>query len=114
MPSILSNSRDNMSPSPYRRSLVMRSHRYHFVDWATVLVALVFYFSLEYKDPFHRMFSLDDRSIQHPFTEHERIPNKLCLVCWLALLGAPSNQLVFGDGCSIGNYDFYVIYERAN
>lgn len=68
------------SSSPYRRSLVMRSHRLHFVDWATVLVALFFYFSLEFKDPFHPQFSLDDRSLQHPFAAHERVPNNLCLV----------------------------------
>lgn len=59
--------------------------QHHVLDWLTVFVAAFLFALLDFKEPFHRMFSLDDRSLQHPFTEHERVPNVLMLVSNLYL-----------------------------
>lgn len=52
----------------------------HIVDWLVVFGIAALFALLEFKQPFHRMFSLDDRSIQYPFAEHERVPPILLLV----------------------------------
>lgn len=66
--------------SPFRNDLMMRCHRHHISDWTTVLFIFFLYFILEFKRPYHQLFLLSDKSLQHPFTEHERVPNSVCLV----------------------------------
>lgn len=47
----------------------------HVLDWITVIGALTLFLVLEHAiDPFHRMFSLADITIQFPYEKHEQIP----------------------------------------
>lgn len=115
MPSRVPVGRDILSSSPFRRSLLIRCHRYHIADWATVFTALFLYMLLEHKEPFHRMFSLDDQTLQHPFTESERVPNVLCLVRLLDFETKDRTNYLIDSRhfYSIAVYLFHLIYERA-
>lgn len=73
--------------SPFRNSLLMRCHRHHISDWITVALVLVLYFILEHKHPFHQLFMLDDKSLQHPFAEIERISSSACLLLAIIVPG---------------------------
>ncbi|CCG83653.1 PAP2 domain protein [Taphrina deformans PYCC 5710] len=47
----------------------------HVFEWVTVIGALTLFLVLEHAiDPFHRLFSLADLSIQFPHAKHEQIP----------------------------------------
>jgi diacylglycerol diphosphate phosphatase/phosphatidate phosphatase len=52
------------------------------LDWLVTAVVAVGYVGLEFPTPFMREFTLDNESIQHPFAEHERVPDWLCIVCY--------------------------------
>ncbi|CAN6647206.1 diacylglycerol pyrophosphate phosphatase 1 [Trichomonascus vanleenenianus] len=55
------------------------------VDWLLVAVVGLLYLTLESLTPFHRLFRLDDPSIQLPYTEHEAVPNGFCIVLAVVL-----------------------------
>lgn len=69
-------------------------HDFHISDWCTVIVVTCLFGLLELKQPFHQMFSLDDRLLQHPFTVHERVPTLLMLVIDV---GIPSISIFIGS-----------------
>jgi diacylglycerol diphosphate phosphatase/phosphatidate phosphatase len=62
-----------------------RFGKMYVLDWATVAVVGVLYGLVEYKAPFHRMFRLDDPSIQFPMTEHETVSSPFCIVLAYAI-----------------------------
>ncbi|KAI5807915.1 phosphatidic acid phosphatase type 2/haloperoxidase [Peziza echinospora] len=49
-------------------------------DWLGLLLLVVGYVVLMIPDPYHRMFSLDDRRIQFPHAEIERVPLSMLFV----------------------------------
>lgn len=69
-------------------------HDLHISDWCTLFVVTFLFALLELKQPFHQMFSLDDRSLQHPFAAHERVPTLLMVVIDTAI---PSLSIFIGS-----------------
>ncbi|KAG8820251.1 hypothetical protein FRC19_009017 [Serendipita sp. 401] len=49
-------------------------------DWILCIVLVGLFYSLDYIEGFRREFDLTDTSIQHSFTVHERIPNRMLLI----------------------------------
>ncbi|EIM82870.1 PAP2-domain-containing protein [Stereum hirsutum FP-91666 SS1] len=49
-------------------------------DWIITIVILVVFFSLNNIHGFKRVFSINDESLHHPFTEHERVPPEALFV----------------------------------
>ncbi|KAA1471229.1 PAP2-domain-containing protein [Dentipellis sp. KUC8613] len=62
----------NQPPSPSRTQLIIS----YSLDWVVTLVLVAAFFALNKVDGFKREFSLSDTTIQYPFTEHERVPDK--------------------------------------
>ncbi|KAF8429646.1 PAP2 domain-containing protein [Tirmania nivea] len=54
-------------------------------DWLGLLLISIGYLLLLTAEPFHRLFSLDDRRIQYPFAETERVPLPMLFVYSLTL-----------------------------
>lgn len=55
---------------PFKKRLVL-SYAY---DWTLVVIMTVVFFAIDKITPFHRMFSIEDKTIMFPYTEHERVP----------------------------------------
>ncbi|EXX68578.1 putative phosphatidic acid phosphatase type 2 [Rhizophagus irregularis DAOM 181602=DAOM 197198] len=53
-------------------------------DWILVIIFIIGCLMVEKIEPFHRLFSLEDKSIQFPYAVKETIPNWLCAI--LALI----------------------------
>ncbi|KAF9348824.1 hypothetical protein BGX34_002221 [Mortierella sp. NVP85] len=54
-------------------------------DWIMVIVVLVAFSIVDQLEPFHRQFSVTDKTIQHPFAKQETVPLWLLLVLAFAL-----------------------------
>ncbi|KAI8876770.1 PAP2-domain-containing protein [Backusella circina FSU 941] len=66
---------------PSRKKLV---YSYGF-DWMLVVIMTVVFFAIDKITPFHRMFSVEDKTIMFPYTENESVPVWLLLViCFVA------------------------------
>ncbi|KAF9577461.1 hypothetical protein BGW38_007314, partial [Lunasporangiospora selenospora] len=61
--------------------------RSYFKDWLLVTVVLIAFSIIDQQEPFHRQFSVNDMTIQHPFAKKETIPIWLCLVLAFILPG---------------------------
>jgi branched-subunit amino acid transport protein AzlD len=64
---------------PSRKKLV---YSYGF-DWMLVVIMTVVFFAIDKITPFHRMFSVEDKTIMFPYTEHESVPVWLLLVLFI-------------------------------
>ncbi|KAG0294591.1 hypothetical protein BGZ96_000864 [Linnemannia gamsii] len=49
-------------------------------DWALVIIVLALFTWIDSFEPFHRQFSVEDVTIQHPFAKKETVPIWLCFV----------------------------------
>ncbi|KAI5778416.1 phosphatidic acid phosphatase type 2/haloperoxidase [Geopyxis carbonaria] len=69
----------------------------HFQDYLGLLLLGVQNLALAFLEPFHRLFSLDDRRLQFPHAEVERVPVTLCLAyaALLPLLSITAYTLLF-------------------
>lgn len=63
--------------TPQRRKKIILSY---LPDWLMTIVLVLIFFLLDEIPGFRRDFSLNDTSLQHPFAEHERIPNKALII----------------------------------
>ncbi|KAI9245997.1 phosphatidic acid phosphatase type 2/haloperoxidase [Sporodiniella umbellata] len=76
-----------MTNNPIQRRLITS---YGF-DWLLVIIMAAVFFGIDQITPFHRQFSLEDKTISFPYSEHERIPVWLlmiiCLVAPVLLIG---------------------------
>uniref|UniRef100_A0A1D1XEG1 Lipid phosphate phosphatase 2 n=1 Tax=Anthurium amnicola TaxID=1678845 RepID=A0A1D1XEG1_9ARAE len=50
------------------------------LDWVLCFVFLGVFFIVDKAEPFHRRFSLEDKTIQFPFAESERVPMWMCAI----------------------------------
>ncbi|KAJ3523330.1 hypothetical protein NMY22_g11488 [Coprinellus aureogranulatus] len=58
-------------------------------DWVLTLALAALFFSLDKVEGYRRVFSLEDTSLRHPYTLHERVPNLwLYIICGLVPLVA--------------------------
>ncbi|RIA83812.1 phosphatidic acid phosphatase type 2/haloperoxidase [Glomus cerebriforme] len=48
------------------------------LDWVLCLVFVAAFFAADRMEPYHRLFSLEDKTIQFPFAVKERVPMWLC------------------------------------
>ncbi|RUS26187.1 hypothetical protein BC938DRAFT_471110 [Jimgerdemannia flammicorona] len=49
-------------------------------DWVLIIALILAFFSLDILEPFHRQFSLTDKSLMYPYAEHEKVPTGLLVV----------------------------------
>ncbi|KAF9922041.1 hypothetical protein FBU30_007883, partial [Linnemannia zychae] len=56
-------------------------------DWALVIIVLAVFTFIDSLEPFHRQFSVDDVTIQHPYAKKETVPIWLCFVLAFILPG---------------------------
>ncbi|KAI8060737.1 phosphatidic acid phosphatase type 2/haloperoxidase [Gongronella butleri] len=67
--------------TPSSRKLILS----YLTDWILVCLMAGAFFALDAAQPFHREFSLTDKTIMHAYTEHEAVPTwMLGLVCFVA------------------------------
>ncbi|KAI8330545.1 phosphatidic acid phosphatase type 2/haloperoxidase [Blakeslea trispora] len=59
-----------MLKDPFQKRIVL-SYAY---DWACVVIMTVAFFAIDKIEPFRRRFSLEDKTIMFPYTEHESVP----------------------------------------
>ncbi|CAG8780590.1 25341_t:CDS:2 [Gigaspora margarita] len=52
----------------------------YIIDWLLCAIFLLVFFLVDTLEPFQQRFSLEDRTIQNPYAEHERVP------FWLAII----------------------------
>ncbi|GBC07864.1 hypothetical protein RclHR1_07740003 [Rhizophagus clarus] len=52
----------------------------YIIDWILVIIFIIGCIMVEKIEPFHRLFSLEDKSIQFPYSEKERVPVWLCMI----------------------------------
>ncbi|KAF6764843.1 phosphatidic acid phosphatase type 2/haloperoxidase [Ephemerocybe angulata] len=68
-----------ISITPARRRKLLWSYA---PDWILTLVLAALFFSLDKVDGYRRVFSLEDTSLRHPYTLHERVPDSwLYIIC---------------------------------
>lgn len=67
-------------------------------DWFGLLLVSIGYVILLTTEPFHRLFSLDDRRIQYPFAEIERVPLTMLFVYSLTLPLVVITSYTFATG----------------
>lgn len=65
-----------MLKDPVKRRIALS---YGF-DWLLVIIMTVVFFAIDKVTPFHRQFSINDKTIMFPYAEHERVPVWLLLV----------------------------------
>lgn len=67
------------SADPVRRRLIVS----YLYDWLLVIIMTGAFFAIDKITPFHRMFSLEDKTIMFPYSEKESVPVWLLLVSWI-------------------------------
>ncbi|KAG2236337.1 hypothetical protein INT48_001401, partial [Thamnidium elegans] len=80
----------------------------YLYDWLLVIIMTVAFFAIDQIPPFHRMFSLEDKSIMFPYAEKETIPVWLlmiiCLLVPIIIIGFISMS---GYGYKRSLHDFH-------
>lgn len=61
---------------PFQKRLVVS----YLYDWLLVIIMTGAFFAIDKITPFHRMFSLEDKTIMFPYSEKESVPVWLLLV----------------------------------
>lgn len=59
-----------MLKDPVRRRITLS----YGLDWLLVIIMTAVFFAIDQVTPFHRQFSIDDKTISFPYTENERVP----------------------------------------
>ncbi|KAF7726912.1 hypothetical protein EC973_008207 [Apophysomyces ossiformis] len=67
--------------NPHKRRLYIS----YMTDWLLVIIMAAVFFAIDLIPPFHRDFSLTDKTIMFPYTEHEAVPIwSLAFIAFLA------------------------------
>jgi hypothetical protein len=61
---------------PFKKRLVLS----YVYDWILVIVMTAAFFAIDKITPFHRRFSIEDKTIMFPYTEKEAVPIWLLVV----------------------------------
>lgn len=69
-----------MLKDPIKRRITLS----YLFDWILVIIMTVVFFAIDNITPFHRQFSIHDKTIMFPYAEHERVPVWLLLVICLS------------------------------
>lgn len=62
---------------PFKKRLAVS----YLWDWVLVIIMTAAFFAIDQITPFHRMFSLEDKTIMFPYAEKESVPVWMLLVC---------------------------------
>ncbi|KAI8977246.1 phosphatidic acid phosphatase type 2/haloperoxidase [Mycotypha africana] len=89
---------------PFKRRLTIS----YVYDWLLVVIMTAVFFAIDKITPFHRMFSIEDKTIMFPHTEKETVPVWLlviiCLLIPAVIIGAIS---LSGIGYKRSLHDFH-------
>lgn len=94
----------NMSPN----SFFNRSAKWRLGDLLLLVVVVIVSYPVYHAKPFERQFTINDLTLSHPFTEHERVTDKMLFVYSfvLPLLTAAIMIAIFGDP----KHRLYLVY----
>jgi diacylglycerol diphosphate phosphatase/phosphatidate phosphatase len=93
-----------MLKDPVKRRIALS---YGF-DWLLVIIMTVVFFAIDKVTPFHRQFSINDKTIMFPYAEHERVPVWLLLIiCLLIPIVIIAIISLSGIGYKRNWYDFH-------
>lgn len=65
-----------MKLDPFKRRLALS----YLYDWLLVVIMTAAFFAIDQIPPFHRRFSVEDKTIMFPYTAQETIPVWLLMV----------------------------------
>lgn len=65
-----------MKIDPFKKRLALS----YLYDWLLVVIMTVAFFAIDQIPPFHRRFSVEDKTIMFPYAEQETIPVWLLMV----------------------------------
>ncbi|RHZ75755.1 hypothetical protein Glove_209g59 [Diversispora epigaea] len=68
---------DQSSQMPYEKKKLVKSY---VLDWALCFAFLIIFAGVDQLEPFHRRFSLEDKTIQYPYATTERVPMWMAFV----------------------------------
>lgn len=66
---------------PFKKRLAVS----YLWDWVLVIIMTAAFFAIDQITPFHRMFSLEDKTIMFPYAEKESVPVWMLLVSKLSV-----------------------------
>lgn len=69
---------------PFKKRLAVS----YLWDWVLVIIMTAAFFAIDQITPFHRMFSLEDKTIMFPYAEKESVPVWMLLVCRMFVYAA--------------------------
>ncbi|KAG0812885.1 hypothetical protein G6F17_006252 [Rhizopus arrhizus] len=93
-----------MIKDPVRRRITLS----YGLDWLLVIIMTAVFFAIDQVTPFHRQFSIDDKTISFPYTEHERVPVwSLVVICLVAPIIIIAIISLSGIGYKRNWYDFH-------
>lgn len=61
-------------PSLNNISIKKRLFISYATDWILVIAMVALFFGIDSIPPFHRQFSVEDKSLMHPFAVNEHVP----------------------------------------
>ncbi|CAO3656669.1 unnamed protein product [Mucor hiemalis] len=92
------------SADPVRRRLIVS----YLYDWLLVIIMTGAFFAIDKITPFHRMFSLEDKTIMFPYSEKESVPVWLLLIiCFVAPVIIIACISMSGIGYKRSIHDFH-------
>ncbi|ORE04895.1 acid phosphatase/Vanadium-dependent haloperoxidase [Rhizopus microsporus var. microsporus] len=93
-----------MLKDPIKRRITLS----YLFDWILVIIMTVVFFAIDNITPFHRQFSIHDKTIMFPYAEHERVPVWLLLViCFVIPFAIIGGITLSGLGYKRNIYDFH-------
>ncbi|KAI7905909.1 phosphatidic acid phosphatase type 2/haloperoxidase [Cokeromyces recurvatus] len=89
---------------PFKRRVALS----YLYDWILVIIMTAVFFAIDRITPFHRMFSLEDKSIMYPYAEKESVPVwLLMIICFIAPIIIIAIISLSGIGYKRNLHDFH-------
>ncbi|KAG0184439.1 hypothetical protein DFQ28_011142, partial [Apophysomyces sp. BC1034] len=88
--------------NPHKRRLIIS----YLSDWLLVVIMAAVFFAIDLIPPFHRDFSLTDKTIMFPYTEKEAVP--IWSLAFISVLGPIIVMAIVSLGMQRNVHDFHV------
>ncbi|KAL7312461.1 hypothetical protein PS15m_008218 [Mucor circinelloides] len=89
---------------PFKKRLAVS----YLWDWVLVIIMTAAFFAIDQITPFHRMFSLEDKTIMFPYAEKESVPVwMLLIICFVAPIIVIAGISLSGYGYRRSLHDFH-------
>ncbi|KAI8638532.1 phosphatidic acid phosphatase type 2/haloperoxidase [Parasitella parasitica] len=89
---------------PFKKRLAVS----YLWDWVLVIIMTAAFFAIDQITPFHRMFSLEDKTIMFPYSEKESVPVwALLIICFVVPIFIIASISLSGYGYKRSIHDFH-------